>query len=46
MTTPFSSVANAVATYPFGPVGDDMVTDGVLVYPLPPDVIVIVSTDL
>ena len=46
VTTPFSNVANAVATSPFGPVGDEIVTEGVDVYPLPPSVIVIVSTDL
>jgi len=39
-------VAKAVVTSPFGPVGDDTVTDGVLVYPLPPFVIEIDSTDL
>ena len=46
VTTPPSSVAKAVATSPFGPVGDVIVTDGVEVYPLPPLVIVIDSTDL
>jgi len=39
-------VAKAVATSPFGPVGDETVTEGVDVYPLPPLVIVIDSTDL
>ena len=46
VTIPPSTVAKADATSPFGPVGDVMVTDGVEVYPLPPLVIEIDSTDL